>query len=221
MEMLRVYLSPDGTNTEQVKQYLKKTKYLGKLIRSGHLDANESWTALTAVAIKSIEYGLPALTMSEDECTKIMWPLLQGYLPKSGLHRKYPRDVLYGKVDLHGLGLKNIFLSQGISHICDIIQHTWHKSITGHLIQQSLEQLRLEIGITGPLLMMDYRRHKPLILTQSWVQWTWKFMSNYNLKVNIDIAQPPLQRHNDVYLMEAILNLGQVTEKQLKWINQV
>ena len=139
--MLGVYLAPDGNNKEQIKQMKKKTTRLGEMVRTGHIDRKESWTALNAVAMKSIEYSLPALTLSEQECTQIMWPLLKAYLPKAGINRNFPRDILYGNADLHGLGLKNIYLVQGISHICNIVAHLWNKSITGHLIQQCLEQL--------------------------------------------------------------------------------
>ena len=96
---------------------------------------------MTAVALKSIEYALPALTLTEEECTKIMWPLLQGYLPRVGLNQRFPRKVLYGQVDNHGVGLKNISLSQGIAHVYSLVHHTWHATITGHLIFQSLEHL--------------------------------------------------------------------------------
>ena len=89
-EMLGVFLAPDGNNHQQVKTMIEKTKYFGELVRTGHLDRNETWKSLTAVAIKSLEYPLPALTLSEDECTKIMWPLLQAYLPKAGINRHFP-----------------------------------------------------------------------------------------------------------------------------------
>ena len=75
-EMLGVFLAPDGNNDKQVEEMIKKTKYLGELVCTGHLDCHEASTSLTAVALKSIEYPLPALTLTEDECVKIMWPLL-------------------------------------------------------------------------------------------------------------------------------------------------
>lgn len=106
VEMLGVFLVPDGNNVEQIKHMRQKTTKYGEMVRTGHVDRHKAWTALNAVAMKSIEYSLPALTLSEKECTEIMWPLLKNYLPKSGLNRNFPRDVLYGNIDIHGLGLK-------------------------------------------------------------------------------------------------------------------
>ena len=75
-EMLGVFLSPDGSNDKQIEKLKLRTKELGELVRTGHLDRNESWTTLTHVALKAIEYSLTALTLSEKECTSIMAPLL-------------------------------------------------------------------------------------------------------------------------------------------------
>ena len=82
--MLGVFLALDGNNDKQVAELLKKTRQFGEFIRSGHLDPDEAWTALNLVSMKSLEYSLPALTLTEKECTTIMWPLLEGYLPKIG-----------------------------------------------------------------------------------------------------------------------------------------
>ena len=139
--MLGVFLAPDGNNKWQIKEMKKKTEYLGELVRTGHLDKHEAWSSLTLVAMKSIEYPLPAFTLTEDDCTKIMWPLLKSYLPKTGVNRHFPRDILYGDPKDQGLGLRNLYLTQGISHIVDMIQHLWTNSLTGQLINQSLEHL--------------------------------------------------------------------------------
>ena len=53
-EMLGVFLSPDGSNDRQIKKLKTKTKELGELVRTGHLDRHESWTTLTHVAINQL-----------------------------------------------------------------------------------------------------------------------------------------------------------------------
>ena len=219
-EMLGVFLAPDGNNAQQVKEMTKKTKYFGEMIRTRHLDRNEVWTSLTSVALKSLEYPLPALTLLEDECTKIMWPLLKAYLPRAGINRHFPRDVLYGKVEKQGIGLKNLYLSQGIAHIVDIINHTWHGSLTGTLISQSLEQLRLETGINGNLFAMDYNKYKGCILTESWIQHTWKFASDFGIEINPIIPELELRREGDCCIMEKVVQSKLLSANKLKWFNR-
>ena len=220
VEMLGVYLAPDGNNEEQVKQMKKKTTHLGELVRTGHVDRAEAWTALTAVAMKSVDYSLPALTLSEHECTQIMWPLLKAFLPKSGFNRHYPRDFLYSNEDLQGLGLKNIYLVQGISHVCDIVHHLWAKTITGHLIQQGLEQMRLELGVNTDFFQQDYYAFEPLIMTPSWLQHTWQFNTDYGVTINPSIPKLQQRRVNDRVIMDEILQANIASASELTAINR-
>ena len=52
-----MFLAPDGSNKEQIKKFKEKTIKLGELIRTGHVDRHEAWTALSVVAIKTLEYA--------------------------------------------------------------------------------------------------------------------------------------------------------------------
>ena len=219
-EMLGVFLAPDGNNEKQIQEMKKKTKYLGELIRSGHVDRNETWTSLTMVAMKSLEYPLPALTLSENDCIQIMWPLLKSYLPRAGINRHYPRDVLYGQVDKHGIGLKNLFLTQGISHVVDIINHLWHKSLTGTLIRQSLEYLRIELGMNGNIFDLNYNKVKHCILTESWIEHTWKFVAEYGINIAPKIKEIELRRVGDSCIMEKVVRANILEPNELKWFNR-
>ena len=220
-EMLGVFLSPDGSNDRQIKKLKTKTKELGELVRTGHLDRHESWTTLTHVAMKSIEYALPALTLSEKECTSIMTPLLSTHLPKSGINRNFPRDILYGPVETQGLGVHNIFLTQGISHICDMVTHSWQThSMTGDLINTCLEQLRLELGVGGNILSLNYDEYKHVLLTKSWVENTWKFISDYGIMIDLEIATPTPRRINDEPLMELVTKSKLLDKSDLTWFNK-
>ena len=59
-----------------------------------------------------------------------MWPLLQVLLPRAGINRNFKRDILYAPQGVQGLGMKDVYLTQGINHIIDIIDHTWKKTLT-------------------------------------------------------------------------------------------
>ena len=205
VEMLGVYLAPDGNNKAQFGKMKKQAQYYGEIIRTGHVDRHETWTTLTKVAMKALEYSLPAMTLTEDECTSIMWPLLQASLPRSGVNQYFPRDVLYSKASLNGVGLKNLFLTQGIAHLSDIVSNLWSKTITGHLITQCLEHLRLEIGVSGNILQLDYYQHQPLILTSSWIENTWQFFTDFGIHLNPNITEIPMRREfNNVRLFKGI-----------------
>ena len=219
-KMLGVYLAPDGNNKEQVEHFKLKTQSLADKIRSGHLDRFEAWTALNTVAFKSIEYALPALTLSEKECISVIWPLLKVFLPRCGISRTIKRDVLYGPIELQGFGLKNIFLTQGISHINTIIEHMKKKTMTGFFLQANLEQLRLEIGENDHILSKNYDNYADLILTDSWIQNTWQFMSQHQLTLKEGTVNLPDRRYNDRSIMEHIRLQGTFSKNELQSINR-
>ena len=219
--MLGVELAPDGNNDLQFQTLLQKAKDNAELIRtSGHLLHSEAWIALTTMAIKSIEYGLPASTFTEKQLTSIMTPLLQVYLPRSGIQRNIKRDLLYGPISLQGFGLHNPYLTQGIAQITDIIDHQWKNTITGKLIHQSLEHLRIEIGCNFPILSTSIDRFELLILTDSWITNLWRFMSKMEISWQDNTPVIPLRRENDVLLMEHILTNDRLTATEIKKANQ-
>ena len=120
-------------------------------------------------------------------------------------HQSKHTDILYASISIQGLGLKNLFVNQGIIHVCDIIEHTWMKIITGHFIQMSLESLRIELGINQCILQANYYDYQDIILTSSWLQFTWKFMTDNDLSLTIDVATIKPIREHDKHLMEAVL----------------
>ena len=188
-EMLGVHLAPDGNNKKQFEEMMKKATEYSERMRTGYVHRHEAWLGLTSMATKSLEYCLPATTLSESQCNQIMWKLIQSFLPKSGINRYIKRDVLYSPVSLQGLGLKNLYILQGLYHINDIIEHTWKQSITGHFIMTSLEALRLELGINKHILNSKYEQYESLIMTPSWISDTWRFISEHDIKLDVDPAQ--------------------------------
>ena len=70
---------------------------------------------------------------------------------------------------------------------------------------QSLEHLRLELGVTGSLLQLDYYTFEPIIQTTSWIQFVWKFLTDYGISLEITSKVAPLRQVNDVYIMDEVL----------------
>ena len=155
--MLGVFLAPDGNNRRQKKYLKKKMNKLGEYIRTGHVNRKEAWISLNLIAMKSLEYALPAMTFTESECNELMWPLLKEFLPKSGINRHVKRDVLYATYNAQGLGVKNPYVIQGVAHIVDITDHLWKKTVTGHMIRVTLEHLIIELGENIEILNKDWK----------------------------------------------------------------
>ena len=86
-------------------------------VRVGHLSRTDAWLALHSTVLKTLEYPLLALTLSEVDCNKIMAPILTGGLPKMGVSRSMARSLVYAPLKYQGLELHNLYTMQGLVRI--------------------------------------------------------------------------------------------------------
>ena len=63
-ETLGVYLAPNGTMTEQIQAMKKKVQKWCANISAGRLPPREAWQCVSTTIMKSLQYPLPALTLS-------------------------------------------------------------------------------------------------------------------------------------------------------------
>ena len=62
--MLGVYLAPDGSNKKQLKHMKEKVTAWCDKVKVGHLPAREAWQCVSLTIMKTLQYPLPALTLS-------------------------------------------------------------------------------------------------------------------------------------------------------------
>ena len=204
-KMLGVWLAPDGNNTKQIAEMRDITTKWAEKVRTGTIDKRDSWQALTKTVLKKLEYPLVALNLTEKECRHIMAPALAAGLSRSGVCQKISRCVLYGNVELQGMGLHNIFTTMGIVQIQAIVEHTWGDSLSGKLIQTSLESLKMEVGITGSLFHKNFTLLGQLA-TDCWLKSVWSFCWNHNITINDNVPDSGILRERDTLLTDCFAN---------------
>ena len=219
-EMLGVRLAPDGNQQDQVQAMKEKMNLYAERVRTGHLNRHEAWISLTMVTMKAMEYMMPAMTLSPEEYNDLMKPILKQFLPKMGINRNIPRALLYAPTEIQGFNLKDPYILQGAMHIRDISEHLWKDTMTGKLLKNNLEQLRLELGCNINILESDYGKYKHLILTDSFISKTWEFMSNFNVELKENTAIIPMLRENDKCIMEAFIDNKQIKREWLPTLNK-
>ena len=117
-ETLGVFLGPDRNNTHAKAALENKAKQWRDRIRAGHLAPSLSWHAANTTILKSfLEYPLPVLTLSFDECNKIMKIVKQGLLNKARISTSMPNSALYGPKAEGGLQLDHLYITQGLMHL--------------------------------------------------------------------------------------------------------
>ena len=210
---LGVRIAPDGNNIEEAKFLQMKTEEWADKLRTGHIPRRLAWMSMLTTIIKSIQYCLPATTLTEKQCAKIMSPMLLTGLSCSGVVRTLPRVLVYSPKQYQGLGLPCLYTTQHVDHIERIMKFCFSKTnITGQLIRQSIEATKLEIGCSGPLLARSFADFGCLA-TKTWITATWEFLSENNLRMEDDCDDLRGCRENDVLLMEAFFEAGYRTQK--------
>ena len=150
-EMLGVYIAPNGAQTKQAMEMRKKAAQWGLHIKAGSLRRYESWVTLNTTILKSLEYPLAATTLAADELHSIIAPALIPGLQSSGFGKSFPRAILYAPFDAQGMGVHNLYHTQSIRHVKDIVDQTWRRTPSSRFLLCNLEAVKLEAGLFGYL----------------------------------------------------------------------
>jgi hypothetical protein len=200
MRTLGVILAPDGNNEDQVEALIERAEQWAELITTGHLERTEAWRALTSTILKSLEYPLTATTLTIQETRKIFAPVRQAALPASGIVRTFPSAIAHAPLQYQGLAIPDLYATQQTKHVLTLLKFGGTKTVTGQLIQHSLEHFKIELGISRPLQEIRLA-DIAFLATECWVKTTYLFLEKYFLTINEE-PQFMLRRDRDGYLME-------------------
>ena len=116
-----------------------------------------------------------------------MAPILESGLPLSGICRTFPRALVYGSLKHLGLGLRNIFTTQGLRQVAAVLDHVWKGTDTGTLIRTSVEHAKLESGTPGSLFPLDFKNFRHLY-KDTWVKHVWYFITMKGIQIEDNLG---------------------------------
>ena len=178
-----------------------KVEHWCNQIKVGHLPAREAWQCVSSTILKILQYPLPELTLSRQECRQLLQPIRGVDLPISKICRKFPHDLLYGSKSTLGLGWDDLYVDQGTSKIEILLEHLYTDSTTGSLLRLALEWSSIHVGIGRNLFSLDFKLFGHL-LPQSWIKSLWQFASEYNIHIPAQEEHLELRREGDSLLTE-------------------
>ena len=198
---------PDGNDSDEVKHLRAKTVSWAESVRTNHFKADDAWYCLNNTIMKTVEYPLMATTMTKDELTHVIAPILKAGLPRSKVQSQLPRALVHGSLESQGLNLHHPYHTQLIQHLLAVLRHGTRPTITGHLLRCGMESLVLELGSGKPFWDLPFELWGPLA-TECWLAKTWKHLDTTDLALRGPVATIPLQRTQDSYLMERFVEAG-------------
>ena len=216
-EMLGAFVAPDGNVEDQVKVLLKKSTAWAERLNRSHLTAHEAFTAYVQVLFPSLIYPVAVLALNEEQCDKIVSPVITALLRKLNIPITTSRLLLYGPARYGGFDLPNLYVQGYILKIMMIVGH-WQKSdTTATILDIVMGTSQQQVGISTSILENDFGKYGPL-LNDGWVKAVWKFIDDINGKIILkDLWVPESIYRNDITLMEKIISIDIPinTQKQL------
>jgi hypothetical protein len=204
---LGVYSAPDGNSRDQVAILRATAEEWSEKVRTGHLPQAAAWIALTTRIMKTIEYPLPACTLTLKQCDFIMSPIIQTALNALGICRNMPHDVVYGPKKYQGFGLKHPYTTMGIAHLRFIMEHCRSNSDMGKNFRINLECTKLEVGVGGSILSNRFRDYC-VLATNGIIKHTWQFLAENEMELHDNVADLVLRRERDAFLIDAFRQRG-------------
>jgi hypothetical protein len=186
---LGAHLAPDSNNESAIAHLLStKAEQLKDMITTGHLQRTDTWQALELAILKTLQYPLPTLTLTEKECNRIIHPVLDAGLNKVAICKTFPKAVIHGPQEEGSVNITHLYTFQGLSRLEFIQDHLGQKDMTDELLQTSIKTAKVEIGVGCNLFQLDYDLYEP-IATECLVKATWKFAHNIILKLKMQLQR--------------------------------
>jgi hypothetical protein len=121
-----------------------------------------------------MKYPMAANCLSKQEWDYMMAPVLEAGLNVIQFSPKFPGAIVYGLKQVQGLGMKDPYISQGLTWIQTLMQHGDRETVTGSPMQTSMEYLHLELDI-GESFFKDNYNFLASLATGCWLKHVWQF----------------------------------------------
>jgi hypothetical protein len=219
---LGVYVAPNF-QTDKALQILqqKVLQYTTRLYR-GNLSRHDTWICYFSCFIPKVAYGLDVMTHSNDALFTLQRPAISATLAKLGFRRTINRAIVFGSPLYGGLGLRDLYVEQGIAQLQLFIRHLRSASSQGKLLGITLSWWQLQAGVSWPLL--QYPQRKLLFTPNTWLTSLRDFLGSLDGALTVTeatAAVPSHTRRDDRYIMEAILDLPSTTATEQRAFNRV
>ena len=104
VRLLGIMAAANGTYKQEYDTRLEKSWELAGCLLISPLNISLSWQAYYYRWKLAITYCLLITTFTPKECMKIQSPFYNVLLPKLGINRHMPRDLLHGPPQIAGIG---------------------------------------------------------------------------------------------------------------------
>jgi hypothetical protein len=210
--------APAGKNTTQLRILKANSDVFSKLVATSPCNRTDSWFFYSAIYLKSIGYILPNCFYDKRELTKVQQSALRAFLAKCGFNRNTACAIVFAPICYGGCGFFSLYLIQGEGQILQFLTHWRTNTTAGNLLRIAVSWVQLHLGISW-FCLGDTTTPLPHFPGR-WLKSLRQFLSQINGTLEVDdFFLPPLQRANDVYVMDMVLASDKFSTKEVCLIN--
>ena len=129
-----------------MKDTAKRVESVALNIRSYGLSRRLTWKLLQQSLEKSVEHALGTTMISLTEGKTILHGIYRHMLPALGVVRTFPLAMRHVPFHFGGLGIHHPYHERGRQQLELLLQHQGEASQTSRLIEDSIEQVQLQVG---------------------------------------------------------------------------
>jgi hypothetical protein len=166
-------------------------------------------------------FTLAVCSFSLHELVKLQKSAIRSTLARLGINRNISRDIVFDSPNFGGLGLRHLFVEQGIAQLELLLRHLRAKTTQGALLLVGLSWWHLLAGFSNSL--WEDTKANVSYVEHSWYNSLKDFLAFVNGTVHIpsDKFLPwTLLRQEDEYIMERISALPGASRADLKAFNR-
>ncbi len=152
----------------------KAENYASHIVGSS-LNREEAYCSYILYFTPKTSFSLPVMTLTKAECNAIQSPTISTVLPKLHFNRHTARSIIFCPSKYGGLGLPDLYCTQGIGQLSLFIGHLAAHEKSGKLILISMSYVQLIIGSGESFLRKPFLKYKKW-LDNNWLTSLWGFI---------------------------------------------
>jgi hypothetical protein len=207
-----------GTQISQEEKLKEVIKSETAFVATSHLNPSLTYRYYTAIFQKKVQYPLTLSYFSKKKLRKLQKRYHKVLLRALGYNQNTAIPVRYGSPFYAGIGLRCLYLEQGLASIMQFMRHWRSDKSISKLLRITVAWCQFSLG-TGVPFLQDMNRELPHFESK-WLKGLRCFLRHINGYIVLDDDHvPPLQRKGDFHLMDKVIDSQQFTFSQIKKIN--
>jgi hypothetical protein len=140
------------------------------------------------------------------------------FLAKSGYNRNTNRLIVFAPIRFGGCGFLHLYLLQGEGQIIQFLTHWRTQTMVGDLLRVAVAWVHLHLGMSWFFLANPTT--PPPHFPGRWLRFLRQFLARIHGSLEVDsYFLPPIQRKNNVYIMDLVLSSNCFYEYEIGVIN--